>query len=118
PGGAGYFQDPADRVFSHVKIGRPVDVFVVAPATAHSIAKLALGLADDMVSATALSCAGPGILAPAMESNMWRHPATQQHVRTLRDRGWTVVEPETGHLASGAVGEGRLAEPDAIVGAV
>lgn len=102
----------------HVTIGRAADVFVVAPATAHSTAKLALGLADDMVSATALSCSAPGVLAPAMESSMWRHPATQEHVRTLRERGWTIVEPEVGHLASGAVGEGRLADPEAIIGAV
>jgi len=102
----------------HVTVGRAAEVFVVAPATAHSIAKLAIGLADDMVSATALSCAAPAVLAPAMETNMWQHPATQEHIRTLRQRGWTIVEPEVGHLASGAVGEGRLADPEAIVGAV
>src|SRR6266545_4811575 len=118
PAAADMFELDADGGIRHVTIGRAAEAFVVAPATAHSIAKLALGLADDMVSATALSCAAPCILAPAMETNMWRHPATQEHVRTLRDRGWTVVEPETGHLASGSVGEGRLAEPDAIVGAV
>jgi phosphopantothenoylcysteine decarboxylase/phosphopantothenate--cysteine ligase len=106
-----------DGGIRHVTVGSAAEVFVVAPATAHSIAKLALGLADDMVSATALSCAGPGVLAPAMETNMWRHAATREHVETLRGRGWTIVEPEVGHLASGAVGEGRLADPEAIVGA-
>jgi phosphopantothenoylcysteine decarboxylase/phosphopantothenate--cysteine ligase len=105
----------AETEIGHVSIGRAADLFIVAPATAHSIAKLALGLADDMVTTTALATQAPGILAPAMETNMWRHPATQEHVRTLRGRGWTVVEPETGHLASGAVGEGRLASPERIV---
>jgi phosphopantothenoylcysteine decarboxylase/phosphopantothenate--cysteine ligase len=118
PACADMFELDADGGIRHVTVGRAAEVFVVAPATAHSIAKLALGLADDMVSATALSCAAPGVLAPAMETNMWQHPATRDHVRILRERGWTIVEPEVGHLASGAVGEGRLADPEAIVGAV
>jgi phosphopantothenoylcysteine decarboxylase/phosphopantothenate--cysteine ligase len=91
---------------------------VVAPATAHSIAKLALGLADDMVTTTALATLAPTVLAPAMESNMWRSPTTQGHIEALRNRGWTIVEPEEGHLASGAIGEGRLAAPERIVDAV
>lgn len=118
PAAVDMFELDAAGGIRHVAIGRAAEVFVVAPATAHSIAKLAVGLADDMISATALSCAAPGVLAPAMESNMWRHPATQEHVQTLRQRGWTVVEPGVGHLASGAIGEGRLADPEAIVGAV
>lgn len=103
---------------AHVAIGRAAEALVVAPATAHSIAKLALGLADDLVSATALSCRAAGILAPAMETGMWLHPATQGHVETLRGRGWTIVQPDTGHLASGATGEGRMAEPEHIVDVV
>ena len=118
PASVDMFELDTDGGIRHVTIGRAAEALVVAPATAHTIAKLALGLADDMVSATALSCAAPAVLAPAMESNMWRHPATREHIRTLRERGWTIVEPEVGHLASGAVGEGRLADPDVIVGAV
>lgn len=103
---------------AHVVLARSADVFVVAPATAHTIAKLALGLADDLVSATALSTGAPCVLAPAMETGMWQHPATQEHVETLRQRGWIVVAPESGHLASGAVGEGRMASPEKIVDAI
>lgn len=109
--------DPQGQI-AHVAIGHGVDVLVIAPATAHSIAKLALGLADDLVSATALSTVAPVVLAPAMETNMWRHPATQGHIETLRARGWTIVEPESGYLASGALGDGRLAAPERVVDAV
>lgn len=105
----------AETEIGHVSIGRAADLLIVAPATAHSIAKLALGLADDMVTTTALATLAPAILAPAMETNMWRHPATQEHIRALRGRSWTIVEPESGYLASGAVGEGRLASPERIV---
>ncbi len=105
----------AETEIGHVSIGRAADIFVVAPATAHTIAKLALGLADDMVATTALATRAPCVLAPAMETGMWRHPTTQQHVATLRQHGWHVVEPESGHLASGVRGEGRLAPPELIV---
>jgi phosphopantothenoylcysteine decarboxylase/phosphopantothenate--cysteine ligase len=105
----------AETEIGHVSIGRAADAFVVAPATAHTIAKLALGLADDMVATTALATRAPCLLAPAMETNMWRHWATQQHVSTLRERGWRIVEPASGRLASGASGEGRLAEPEQII---
>ncbi|MSQ23263.1 MAG: bifunctional phosphopantothenoylcysteine decarboxylase/phosphopantothenate--cysteine ligase CoaBC [Chloroflexi bacterium] len=100
---------------SHVVVSHSADVLVVAPATAHTIAKLALGLADDPVSATALSTRAPGLLAPAMETGMWQNPATQAHIQTLRDRGWLVADPVSGHLASGATGEGRMAEPEQVV---
>jgi phosphopantothenoylcysteine decarboxylase/phosphopantothenate--cysteine ligase len=109
------FQLLAETEIGHVSIGRAADAFAVAPATAHTIAKLALGLADDMVATTALATRAPCLLAPAMETNMWRHPATQGHVSTLRNRGWRIVEPESGRLASGARGEGRLASPELIV---
>jgi phosphopantothenoylcysteine decarboxylase/phosphopantothenate--cysteine ligase len=108
----------AETDIGHVSIGHAAEVLVVAPATAHSIAKLTLGLADDMVTTTALASRAPAVLAPAMETNMWRHPATQGHLETLRARGWTIVEPEAGYLASGAVGEGRLAAPERIVDVV
>jgi phosphopantothenoylcysteine decarboxylase/phosphopantothenate--cysteine ligase len=118
PVAADMFHLLAETEIGHVSIGHAAEAFVIAPATAHSIAKLALGLADDMVATTALATLAPVVLAPAMETNMWRHPATQAHVNTLRERGWTIVEPESGHLASGMVGEGRLAAPERIVDTV
>lgn len=98
----------------HVEWGYQADVLVVAPATANRLAELALGLAHDALGATALSFEGPFIVAPAMESRMWNHPATQQHVETLVRRGATIVGPEDGELASGRSGAGRLAEPETI----
>lgn len=112
------FEPLAETAIGHVSLGHAAHAFLVAPATAHSIAKLALGLADDMVTTTALATPAPCLLAPAMETNMWRHPATQAHMKLLRDRGWHVIEPEAGYLASGATGEGRLAAPETIVDAV
>ena len=109
------FDLDAESRIGHVAIGRHADLLLVAPATAHTIAKLALGLADDMVTTTALSSLAPAVLAPAMETNMWAHPATEGHIRTLRERGWTIVEPAVGHLASGSMGAGRLADPEIIL---
>ncbi|MCC7355239.1 MAG: bifunctional phosphopantothenoylcysteine decarboxylase/phosphopantothenate--cysteine ligase CoaBC [Anaerolineae bacterium] len=99
------------REIAHIMLAKAADLFVVAPVTAQTLAKLALGLADDLLGATALSCPAPLLLAPAMESHMWEHPATQEHVRILRDRGATFVGPAMGRLASGALGVGRMAEP-------
>ncbi len=99
----------------HVALARETDLFVVAPATANTIAKLALGLADDPLSATALASRGPLLLAPAMETGMWLNPVTQQHVRELIQRGMFVVGPMQGRLASGAMGIGRMAEPPQII---
>jgi phosphopantothenoylcysteine decarboxylase/phosphopantothenate--cysteine ligase len=108
----------AETEIGHVTLGHQADVVVVAPATAHTLARLALGLADDLLTTTVLASRAPLLLAPAMESNMLLHPAIQQHLRTLRERGAVIVEPAVGHLASGAVGPGRLAEPAAIVEAI
>ena len=99
----------------HVTMGREADLFIVAPATAHTIARLALGLADDVLTSTALASRAPLLLAPAMETGMWEHPATQEHVRILLERGAFVVGPMAGRLASGAVGIGRMAEPPQII---
>ncbi len=99
----------------HVTMGREADLFIVAPATAHTIARLALGLADDALTSTALASRAPLLLAPAMETGMWEHPATQEHVRILLERGAFVVGPMAGRLASGAVGIGRMAEPPQII---
>lgn len=112
------FSPLMETEIGHVTLARQADLFVVAPATAHSIAKLALGLADDMLTTTALATSAPMLIAPAMESHMYAHPATQAHIATLRARGATVMTPGTGHLASGALGMGRMPEPSEIVGAI
>ncbi|HEX6256853.1 MAG TPA: bifunctional phosphopantothenoylcysteine decarboxylase/phosphopantothenate--cysteine ligase CoaBC [Euzebyales bacterium] len=114
---------PAD-VFSptdhapHIHLAREADVAVFAPATANLLAKLAVGLADDLVTSTALMLDCPVVVAPAMHTEMWRHPATRENTSTLRGRGVHIVGPDEGELAVGDVGEGRLAEEDAIVAAV
>ena len=102
----------------HISLAQAAEVYVVVPATANSIAKLAAGMADDMVGSTALAVTCPVIVAPAMEHHMWRHPATAANVRTLRDRGVTIVGPASGHLASGEVGVGRLVPRETLVGAI
>lgn len=102
----------------HVSIAEQADMVVIAPATAQTIARIALGLADDLLSLIALSTSGPLVLAPAMEHRMYHHPATQDHLRILLEQGATIVGPETGRLASGATGDGRLADPDAIANAI
>jgi len=86
----------------------------VAPATAHLIARYATGLADDLLCATLLATKAPVLLCPAMHSEMWAQPSVQENLATLRHRGVMVLEPETGHLAGGDVGIGRMAEPAAI----
>jgi phosphopantothenoylcysteine decarboxylase / phosphopantothenate---cysteine ligase len=103
---------------AHVTLGRESDLILIAPATAHCLAKLAHGLADDPVSVTALAGRCPLVVAPAMDAGMYTHPATSANVRTLQERGVTVVEPEQGHLASGLVGLGRLASQETIVDSV
>jgi phosphopantothenoylcysteine decarboxylase/phosphopantothenate--cysteine ligase len=99
----------------HVAMAHNADLFLVAPATANTIAKLALGLADEPITATALASRAPLLLAPAMETGMWESPATQGHIQTLKSRGAFVVGPMAGRLASGAVGLGRMAEPPQII---
>jgi len=90
----------------------------IAPATADLIARLAHGLADDFLTTLYLAFTGPVVLAPSMNSNMWLHPATQANLETLRRRGHRIVEPDSGYLACGMTGPGRLAEPAAIVEAI
>jgi phosphopantothenoylcysteine decarboxylase/phosphopantothenate--cysteine ligase len=101
----------------HVRLARQADVAIVAPATANTLAKLALGHADDLLSAALLEATCPVVLAPAMHSGMWEHPATRANVETLRARGAVVVGPATGPLAHGDEGVGRLAEPEDVVAA-
>lgn len=99
----------------HIELARGADVAVVAPATASALAKMALGLSDDIFSATMLALTCPVIVAPAMHTEMWLHPATSSHVEVLEARGVTVVDPVEGELSSRDTGPGRMAEPQAIV---
>lgn len=106
---------PGDLVIPHVALAQAADLMIVAPATANTLAKLAHGVADNLLTAIALAVTAPLLLAPAMESHMWQHPATQANLATLVARGASVVGPASGHLASGAAGVGRMSEPDEIV---
>jgi phosphopantothenoylcysteine decarboxylase/phosphopantothenate--cysteine ligase len=107
-----------ERRMGHLELARWTEALVVAPASADILARLALGLADDLLTAAALACPAPPILAPAMETGMWQHPATQSNLATLRSRGAVVVGPRVGRLASGTQGAGRMAEPAEILEAV
>jgi phosphopantothenoylcysteine decarboxylase / phosphopantothenate---cysteine ligase len=102
----------------HIGVAQENDVLVVAPATADLLAKFAHGLATDFLTTLYLAFTGPVIFAPAMNTNMWNHPATQENVTILRRRGNSIVEPDSGWLACGTTGPGRLAEPEHIVEAV
>jgi phosphopantothenoylcysteine decarboxylase/phosphopantothenate--cysteine ligase len=103
---------------AHITAAAWAQVLCVAPATSHTLARLALGLADDFLTTTALAFDGPLVVAPAMHSSMWAKPATQQHIETLRERGAWLAGPVEGPLASGEVGMGRMADPESIVAAV
>lgn len=94
----------------HIELGREADLLLVAPATANTIARLAQGIADDMLTTVALATTAPLLIAPAMETHMYQHPATQANLRLLTERGATIIPPESGRLASGEMGEGRLPE--------
>ena len=95
----------------HVRIGQQADLVVVAPATADLLAKAAHGLADDLLTNTLLTARCPVVFAPAMHTEMWEHPATQDNVATLRSRGAVVLEPAVGRLTGADTGKGRLPEP-------
>lgn len=99
----------------HVELAHQVDILVIAPATADTLARLAQGRADDPVCAAALSTKAPVLLCPAMEDGMWHHAATQANVALLKERGATFLIPEEGALASGRTGQGRMAEPEEII---
>ncbi len=109
---------PPVRMMPHLTLAETADLVVIAPASAHCVAKLAHGLADDLLSTLVLTATCPVLVVPAMDGGMWDHPAVRDNVMTLRRRGVTVLEPETGPLASGAVGRGRLPGEDAILGAI
>lgn len=108
----------ADDVSPHTTLGRWADAVVIAPATAATLARIANGLAEDAVSATVLATTAPVVIAPAMHTEMWQHPATVANVEKLESFGYHIVQPESGALAAGDVGIGRLADPDLIAGAV
>jgi len=107
-----------ESAIEHISVAQEHDLLVIAPATADLMGKLAHGLADDFLTTLYLAFTGPVVLAPAMNVNMWQHPATQSNLETLRQRGHRIVEPESGYLACGMTGPGRLAEPEAIAGAI
>lgn len=113
PVATGLFDDPAAA--SHVALGERADLVVVAPASADLLARVAAGRADDLLTATILTTGAPVVLAPAMHTRMWTNPATAHNVATLRSRGLTVIDPDTGPLTGGDVGAGRLPEPERIV---
>ena len=108
----------AEAAMGHIELARWADRIVVAPATANTLAKLAHGFADDLVSTLCLASAAPLTLCPAMNHRMWLHPATRANIALLRERGAMLVGPEDGPLAEGESGPGRLSEPAAIVAAL
>ena len=111
-------EDTLASAIEHIRVAQENQAMVVAPATADLLAKFAHGLADDFLTTTYLAFTGPVVLAPAMNTNMWNHPATRENLRLLSERGHMIIEPEDGILACGMVGPGRLAEPETIADAV
>ena len=111
--------DTFDRNFvhqvEHISLAQRTDLVIVAPATANVCAKLAHGLADDMLTTTVLACSCPKLIAPAMNTGMYENPVTQDNLQILRRYGWEVIDPASGRLACGAVGAGKLPEPDTLV---
>ena len=111
--------DTFDRNFvhqvEHISLAERTDLVIIAPATANVCAKLAHGLADDMLTTTVLACKCPKLIAPAMNTNMYENPVTQDNLDLLRHYGWDVIEPASGRLACGAVGKGKLPEPEELL---
>lgn len=112
------WDEAAEAAMGHIELARWPDQVLVAPATANTLAKLAHGLADDLVSTLCLATSAPLAVAPAMNRQMWAHPATQANVELLRSRGVRVLGPAAGGQACGEVGEGRMLEPEEIVAAL
>lgn len=102
----------------HIALARLADVFVIAPATANILGKIACGIADDMLSTTVMATKAPVVAVPAMNTNMYENPIVQRNIRTLREAGYTVMEPEEGHLACNTSGKGRFPKIDAILAEV
>lgn len=112
------FQAPEYWNVEHVALAKLAEIFVIAPATANIMAKMAAGIADDMLSTTVLATKAPVLLAPAMNTGMWTAPATQENLKVLKERGVQTIGPDSGILACGDEGAGRMSEPDAIVEAI
>jgi len=116
-----FASDSGDATLSsaidHIGVAQEADLLLVAPAAADILAKFAHGIADDFLTTTHLAYAGPVLVAPAMNANMWAHPATASNIETLRARGVHIIDPDAGELACGMVGPGRLADPDRIADA-
>src|SRR6267378_7830739 len=102
---------------AHITFSQTVDLFIVVPATANIIGKFANGIADDFITSTYLASTAPVLIAPAMNTSMWHHPATQRNLEQLRSDGVFVIEPDEGEMACGTIGPGRLSEPEKIVSA-
>ena len=111
-----YAPDNPDPI-AHITFSQTADLLIVAPATANIIAKFANGIADDFLSSTYLACSAPVLIAPAMNTTMWEHPATQRNLERLRADGVHIIEPDAGEMACGTIGPGRLSEPERIVAA-
>ncbi len=111
-----YAPDNPDPI-AHITFSQTADLLIVAPATANIIAKFANGIADDFLTSTYLACKSPVLIAPAMNTTMWEHPATQRNLQQLRTDGVYIVEPDAGEMACGTIGPGRLSEPERIVAA-
>jgi phosphopantothenoylcysteine decarboxylase / phosphopantothenate---cysteine ligase len=110
------FFDPEDGNWnSHIDLGIWADLFLIAPATANTIGKMAAGIADNLLLTTYLSARCPVMVAPSMDTDMLKHPATLRNIETLRSYGNIILDPESGELASGLSGKGRMVEPDEIV---
>lgn len=110
-----YYEQKTGEWNNHVHIAEQADLIVLAPATANTLAKCAQGLCDNLLLAVYLSAKGPVAIAPAMDLDMWKHPAVQHNIELLKQYGHQIIPPGTGELASGLVGEGRLAEPEEIL---
>lgn len=110
-----YFDSQSGQWHNHVALGLQADLLLVAPASANTLSKMANGICDNLLLATYLSARCPVMFAPAMDLDMWKHPATQRNIEFLQRDGNILIEPTDGELASGLIGQGRLAEPEEIV---
>ena len=118
PVAADMWEPSEEYRIKHVSLAQAADVVVIAPATANIIAKIACGMADDLLSAIVLATKAPVIIAPAMNVNMYENSVTQENLTKLKERGFTIIEPSIGHLACDVVGKGRLAETERIIGTI
>ena len=112
------FDSEAESAMGHIELARWADRILIAPATAHCMAQLAAGMAGDLLTTLCLATSAPLLLAPAMNRKMWQHPATQDNVERLLERGVTMIGPAQGEQACGETGPGRMSEPAEIVSAI